>query len=305
MKQIAVLSAKGGTGKTALVAALAQAASRAGNNIALVDADAQGAELSILLSGETPNQDAEEVAMEAKLALATIDSALCNACGLCREVCRFNAVVADAEAHHILPWACCGCAACLPECPQQAIHEQSTRLGTLRQIRTPYGPLFSALLEPGQENTGQVITATRQRAARFAVENCLDYILIDGPAGTGRAAIAAYVGVDLALLVAEPGPAGMAGLERALKLASLVAAPAAVVVNKATLSEEETEKLVDAVALRDIPFLGTLPFDEALAQAMRQPQGLGFPPSGAFVDAIAPIWQACSRRLAESPRASS
>jgi MinD superfamily P-loop ATPase len=291
MKQIALLG--GASVLPRVAAALAHWAARQGE-VVLIDADVEARGLAHLLGGELQQAGLAVAATE-----ADVDPELCTACGRCAQVCRFGAVAVDADdaPARILRWACCGCGACVAACPEGAIALIPAPLGRWHRQDTPLGPLFSASLEPGCEHLGEAVTAIRQRATREAVEGCADWILIAGPIGSGRAAIAAYAGADLLLAVVEPGPLGKRRLEHALALAERIGAPLAVVIAGADADERDVARM--GIEL-DV-LLGQVTVDPA-------PQPASTPEARALdqdplVSALAPIWEACRARLQGAPAA--
>ena len=281
MKQIALLGAASVLPRVA--PALAHWADRQGE-VVLVDADVEARGLASLLGGEQREEGLAAAANE-----ADVDPVACTACGDCAQACRFGAVAMDADdaPARILRWACCGCGACVSACPEGAIRLVSAPLGRWHRQRAPLGPLFSASLEPGREHLGEVLTVVRQQAARTAVEGCADWLLIAGPVGSGRAAIAAYAGADLLLTVVEPGPLGKRSLEHALALAERVGAPLAVVVAGADAHEQDAASL----GIEPDALLGQVTVDPMPDQQARSLE------QDPLIQALAPVWEACRARL--------
>jgi MinD superfamily P-loop ATPase len=226
LKQLVVLSGKGGTGKTTVVAALAHLASEK-MPLVLADADVDAANLELVLD---PIQ--QEVHDFRSGKLAVIDPVACTACGRCAEVCRFEAVVAG-DVYEVDPLACEGCAACFYQCPVEAIAMQEQHAGRWFRSETRFGPLFHAHLFAGRENSGKLVTTVKQQANVHALDTKAALLLIDGPPGIGCPVIAASVGTDLALLVVEPTVSGAHGLERVLATTEHFRVPAMVAINKA------------------------------------------------------------------------
>ena len=263
MKQVVILSGKGGTGKTTVAAALADLAAAEGPVI-LADADVDAANLELVLSPTrletTPFFGGET---------ASIDPALCTACGRCAEVCRFEAI-REGAAYRVDPLACEGCAACFYQCPVEAIRMLPAQAGEWYRSQTPYGPLFHAHLYAGQENSGKLVTMVRQQARLLALEGEPDWLLVDGPPGIGCPVIAACAGADLALLVTEPTISGAHDLERALATVRHFGVPAMVCVNKVDINPRRTAEIAADCRARDIPVVGEIPFDLEVTRAMTQ-----------------------------------
>jgi len=261
MKQLVILSGKGGTGKTTVTAALAHLATQT-QRVVLADADVDAANLGLVLAPVT-----EESHDFTGGRIAVIDPAVCIACGRCAEVCRFDAV-RPGSAYAVDPIACEGCAACFYECPVQAITMTPQRAGQWFVATTRYGPLYHAHLFAGQENSGKLVTLVKQMARLRALDDAADLLLVDGPPGIGCPVIAALSGADMALIVTEPTVSGAHDLARALGLAAHFNIPATVLLNKADLSPVQAEAIVAYCAAQSIPLVGRLPYDPAVAEAM-------------------------------------
>ena len=261
MKQLVILSGKGGTGKTTVTAALAHLAAQ-DRRIVLADADVDAANLGLVLAPVT-----EETHDFTGGRIAVIDPAACIACGRCAEVCRFDAV-RPGDTYTVDPIACEGCAACSYECPAEAIEMQSQCAGQWFVATTRYGPLYHAHLFAGQENSGKLVTLVKQMARLRALDDEADLLLVDGPPGIGCPVIATLSGAHLALIVTEPTVSGAHDLERALGLAAHFNIPATVLLNKADLSPMQAETISAYCAAQDIPLVGHLPYDSTVTEAM-------------------------------------
>jgi MinD superfamily P-loop ATPase len=255
MKQITVISGKGGTGKTTILASLASLVKRA----VLVDADVDAADLHLLLR---PKMERREPFYASKVAV--IDPARCDGCLKCEEVCRFEAIrdlVVD-------PIACEGCGVCWSICPRDAILAKDVQSGEWFVSQTRYGPMVHAKLGVAQENSGKLVTLVRKEAQKIAQEGHIPLILIDGPPGIGCPVIAALGGVDAALVVTEPSVSGIHDLERILGVCRHFQVPASVCVNKSDINPENTEKIKLHCQREGIPMIGEIPFDPIVTKAM-------------------------------------
>ncbi len=261
MKQLVILSGKGGTGKTTVTAALAHLASQS-HRVVLADADVDEANLGLVLS---PVTEATSDFMGGKI--AEIDPVVCIACGRCAEVCRFDAV-RPGEVYTIDSLGCEGCAACFYECPVQAITMAPQHAGQWFIASTRYGPLYHAHLFAGQENSGKLVTLVKQMARLRALEMGADLLLVDGPPGIGCPVIAALSGADLVLIVTEPTVSGVHDLERILGLAAHFKTQAVVLLNKADLSPVHAQAVVSACAAREVLVVGYLPYDPEVITSM-------------------------------------
>jgi len=262
MRQMVILSGKGGTGKTSVTAALAHLASQ-GDAPVLADADVDAANLELVLSPRLKERHDFVGGKE-----AIIDPDKCTACGTCATVCRFEAVVEGDTAYAIDPIACEGCAACFYQCPAEAIRMEERVAGEWFVSETPYGPLVHARLRPAQENSGKLVSVVRQKARLIAQEEGRDPVIIDGPPGIGCPVISAVSGVDLALIVAEPTVAGIHDLERVLSTVEHFRVKPLVVVNKCDLSPESTRAIVRYCDEKGIEVVGQIPFDLSVTRAM-------------------------------------
>jgi MinD superfamily P-loop ATPase len=282
MKQVAVLSGKGGTGKTSVVAAFAELAQR----VVTVDADVDAANLALLL----PGADAPERTFFAGR-IAVLDRGRCTDCGACVPVCRFGALRGTGGRIALDALACEGCGACLPPCEPRALALVERRVGTWTVRTTCSGPLVHAELDVGQPRSGKLVAHLREEARRVATEQRLDLVLIDGPPGIGCPVHAAVTGVDLLLFVAEPSVSGAHDLGRALALARQFRLPAAVALNKCDLTPDGTAVVEALASSVGIPVVGRIPFSR------RVPELLGRGRSALGDDGVRPALEECWRAV--------
>lgn len=280
MKQVVILSGKGGTGKTSLVAAFAHLATTDHRSdgssakqirLVLADADVDASNLELVL--QPKRLEAHDfIGGE----LAVVDPALCSGCGICVTTCRFDAISVPSatEATHakVDKFACEGCAACVYVCPQQAIRMQPQIAGQWFRSTTPYGPLFHAALRPGAENSGKLVTLVKQMARLLALDEQYPLVLVDGPPGIGCPVISAAAGADLVLIVTEPSMAGLHDLERTWGVAHHFGISATVVINKADIYPQGTHQIERFCREKGLPLLGAIPFDLAVTHAMANGQ---------------------------------
>ncbi|NMC02873.1 MAG: P-loop NTPase [Chloroflexi bacterium] len=289
MKQLVILSGKGGTGKTTVAAALAHLAAQT-HSVVLADADVDAANLGLVLAPVT-----QEMHDFTGGKVAEIDPAVCSACGRCAEVCRFDAVRAGTVTT-VDPLACEGCAACYYECPVEAITMTPQRAGQWFVADTRYGPLYHAHLFAGQENSGKLVTLVKQMARLRTLDDQAELLLVDGPPGIGCPVIAALAGADLVLIVTEPTISGAHDLVRILGVAAHFQARAAVLLNKTDLNPAQAETIAATCAERDIPLVGTLPYDPAVTESMvrGEPVTMG---DGAVAAALREVWAVLQAHL--------
>lgn len=257
MKEVVVLSGKGGTGKTIIVGSLAALAERK----VLADCDVDAADLHLLLS---PSQKQKNEFWSGEE--AHIDGDRCNECGLCQELCRFNAI----RDFRVDAVSCEGCGFCSHICPTKAITMNEKMSGYWFISDTKYGPLVHARLGIAQENSGKLVAVVRQQARQIAEEQGLDYIISDGPPGIGCPVISSLSGAALALLVTEPTLAGMHDLERVLGLCHHFRVPARVCINKHDLNEENTRQIERQCLSQGVEVVGRVPFDIVVTESIVQ-----------------------------------
>ena len=255
MREVVVLSGKGGTGKTSIVGSLAALAERK----VLADCDVDAADLHLLLS---PSVKQENEFWSGQVAV--IDQEKCTRCGLCQELCRFDAI-RDYKVDSI---ACEGCGFCSHICPAEAITMKENLSGQWFVSETRYGPLVHARLGIAQENSGKLVAVVRQQAKRIAEEQGLDYIISDGPPGIGCPVISSLSGASLALLVTEPTLSGMHDLERILGVCRHFGVPALVCINKYDINEDNTQKIESYCSIQSIAVAAKIPFDNVVTEAL-------------------------------------
>ena len=289
MKQLVVLSGKGGTGKTTVAAGLADLASQSLSVVA-VDADVDAANLELVLSPIL-----EETKDFIGGRIATIDPEACIACGRCAEVCRFEAVLAG-DTYHVDSLACEGCASCFYQCPANAIRMEAQKDGLWFVSQTRFGPLYHAHLFAGQENSGKLVTLVKQMARLRAQDDNADLLLVDGPPGIGCPVIAAVSGADLALIVTEPTVSGAHDMARILETTTHFQVPAMVIINKADLSLARAKDITDYCTTHNVPMLGILPFDESVPFSLIQGQPITST-NGPVGDALRDIWTSLQTQL--------
>jgi MinD superfamily P-loop ATPase len=286
MKQIVVLSGKGGTGKTTLTASLAVLS----NNSVVVDCDIDAPDLHLLLKPEVLNTKDFYGSK-----LANIDKEKCVRCGLCIENCRFDAIDDDFNIDQFL---CEGCGVCGLVCPVSAISYTKRKAGEIYISQTKYGPMVHALLFPGEENSGKLVTMTRLFASMVAEDHKKPLVLIDGSPGIGCPVISSVTNTDYALVVTEPTESGIHDLERLLELIKHFSVKPFVVVNKYDINIENTEKIEEYCKENDIPVLGRISFDPVVTEAMVE----GLPvveyiPESSVSKEIKNIWESLTKLI--------
>ena len=255
MKEIVVLSGKGGTGKTSIVGAFAYLA----KSKVMVDCDVDAADLYLLLQ---PEHGEEHEFWSGQTAV--IDGAKCTHCGLCEQLCRFDAIhdlVVDAA-------SCEGCGFCANVCPAEAITMKENLAGHWFISGTKYGTLVHARLDIAQENSGKLVATVRQQAKKIAEEGGVDLIISDGPPGIGCPVISSLSGTDLALLVTEPTLSGQHDLERVIGVCRHFNVPVLVCINKYDINDANTRKIEAYCQSQGIDIGSKIPYDSMVTEAM-------------------------------------
>jgi MinD superfamily P-loop ATPase len=292
MKQLVILSGKGGTGKTSIAAALAHLAGEE-MNIVLADADVDAANLELVLD---PVRLEEHVFMGGQVAI--IDPELCQLCGRCYEVCRFGAILPGEDTYRVAPLACEGCASCMYQCPEEAINVQEQQAGLWFRSDTRFGPLFHAHLFAAQENSGKLVTIVKQQGRLLALDENRELLIIDGPPGIGCPVISANAGADLALLVTEPTVSGVHDLERILATVNHFRVPALVLLNKADVNPVYAARIEAYCRAQGIELVAKLPYDTVVTEAMVQGQPVTtYQPEGPMASALGEMWAQVRKHL--------
>jgi MinD superfamily P-loop ATPase len=255
MKEIVVLSGKGGTGKTTIVGSFAALA----QSKVLADCDVDAADLHLLLSPSV-KQESEFWSGQ----VAHIDEKKCTQCGLCQELCRFNAI----KDFRVDPVSCEGCGFCSNICPVEAITMQENMSGYWFISHTRYGPLVHARLGIAQENSGKLVATVRQQAKQIAENEGNDLIISDGPPGIGCPVISSLSGTSLALLVTEPTLSGMHDLDRVIGVCRYFGIPALVCINKYDLNEENARHIERQSLSQGAEIAGMIPFDNTVTESI-------------------------------------
>ncbi len=318
MKQLVILSGKGGTGKTSIAAAFAHLASQNGlaDKVILADADVDAANLELVLQPRLLEQQDFKGGK-----VAVIDQETCASCGDCQAVCRFDAIFphpqpfsqgakgappsplgrgVGGEGYRVDPIACDGCAACVYQCPTQSITMQEQIAGKFYFSESRYGPLYHARLFPGQENSGKLVTLVKQRARLQALNEGRELVIVDGPPGIGCPVISAVSGASLALIVAEPTVAGVHDMRRVLQTVQHFGVRAMVAINKADVYPAGTEEIESFCRGNGIETVGRIPFDLTVASAMVAGEAVtAYRPEAAVSVAIRQVWERVLSSLLE------
>jgi MinD superfamily P-loop ATPase len=280
MKELVIISGKGGTGKTSLVAAFASLA----QDKVLADADVDAADLHLIM---TPHTTERHDFQAGHSAIINLDK--CTSCGLCRELCRYNAI---SESYTVDPMDCEGCGVCVYFCPEKAVDFPLKTCGEWYLSETRFGPMVHARLGIAEENSGKLVTLVRQEARKLAEAKKLELILTDGPPGIGCPVIASLGGATSALIVTEPTVAGRHDMERVAQLAEFFRVPVMVCVNKGDLNPDATREIQRFTEEKGYTFLGIIPFDPVFTKAMVQEKTIfEYNTHSPAADAALRIWE--------------
>ena len=293
IKQLVVVSGKGGTGKTVITAAFAVLA----DNKVMADTDVDAADLHILLHPKIVKKQEFRAGKTAK-----IIEDKCIKCGKCLTACRFEAVQvlkkgSDAGKFVIDPVSCEGCAFCYHICPVQAVNMEDNLSGEWYISDTKYGPFVHAKLGIAEENSGKLVTIVRENAKKVAEEKGCDLIIIDGPPGIGCPVIASISGVDGVLIVTEPTLSGKHDMARVAELARHFNMKTFAAVNKYDLNPEISDDIEAYCSEKNIIFAGRVPFDPVVAKALVNRKSIIEYSDGMVTTQIKGIWENVKKEL--------
>ncbi len=284
MKEIAVVSGKGGTGKTSIIASLAALAS---GRAVYADCDVDAPDLHLILQPKVIERR-EFFAIKR----AFIDSEKCNECGSCQEACRFAAI----HDFQVDPALCEGCGVCKMVCPAEAVEMRESLAGYACISETRFGPLVHAELFPGEEASGKLVAMVREMARDLAASRNLDLVLIDGSPGIGCPVIASLTGVDQALVVTEPTITGEHDMERILDVAVHFGINTAVCINKYDLNPAGSRRIEALCRERSVVVAGRLPYHASVVEAMVLGRAVT-ETGGPVAQAISEMWGVLEKQL--------
>jgi len=289
MKELVVISGKGGTGKTSIVAAFANLA----KNAAFADCDVDAADLHLVLSPTIRQQSDFSGGKR-----ATINSDKCIGCGKCADMCRFSAIQLDGPANEMIektytvdPVSCEGCKVCVEFCPADAIEFNDSINGQWFISDTRFGPMVHAKLGIAGENSGKLVTLLRREAKRIAGEQRKELLIVDGSPGIGCPVIASVTGSDLVLIVTEPTLSGIHDLERVVELTSNFGIQTLVCVNKADINPEMTGRISEMARQRGLKVVGKIPYDESFTKAQVMEATLIEYTGGDIAERVKAMWR--------------
>ena len=280
MKQVTIISGKGGTGKTTITAAFAALA----RNAVLADCDVDAADLHLILKPVVK----KTVGFHG-LPVANIDEEKCIKCMDCFNHCQFDAITKDIK---IIYESCEGCGVCELVCPVNAATMIQRDSGLLFESETRFGPMVHARLNTAEESSGKLVTEVRHHAEDVAKKRDKDVVLIDGPPGVGCPVISAITGVDLVVIVTEPTFSGIHDLKRVIDVANHFEIPQAIIINKKDINPKKKNEIKSFCENHDIPLLGSIPYDTLVTKAMIEEKAIPEYDKGNVTSSIIESWAA-------------
>ncbi|NPV71430.1 MAG: 4Fe-4S binding protein [Firmicutes bacterium] len=278
MKELLLLSGKGGTGKTSITGSFS---ALSGDSV-LVDCDVDAADLHLIVHCRKGPEN--EFVGSRK---AVIESSRCSACGKCISACRFEAI----SGYVVDETSCEGCGLCVRVCPENAIEMVDSISGHWFQSDTPYGPLIHARLVAGEGNSGRLVAVLRERARQVAETTAKDMVILDGPPGMGCPVMASMAGVSLVLLVIEPTVSGFHDFRRILKVCEPFGVNTAACINRFDLDEAVSRQIESRCRKKGVPVLGRIPIDHDVTRAMVQGMPVVEYSNGPAAREIQCMWQ--------------
>jgi MinD superfamily P-loop ATPase len=289
MKELVVISGKGGTGKTSIVAAFASLA----KNAVLADCDVDAADLHLVLE-----PDVKQTFDFSGGKQASIITEKCIGCGKCKDLCKFDAINLDGPANDIVAKtftvdhvSCEGCKVCVEFCPVDAIEFNDSINGQWFISETRFGTMVHAKLGIAEENSGKLVFLIRKETKRIAEEQKKDLIIVDGSPGIGCPVIASITGADLVLIITEPTLSGKHDLDRVAELAAGFKIPTLVAINKFDLNSDMADQIEKDVLKRNIKVVGKIRYDKAFTKAQIMKTSVVEYTSGAVTEDVKSLWR--------------
>jgi len=289
MKELVVISGKGGTGKTSIVAAFAALA----KNAVLADCDVDAADLHLVLEPKVKQTHDFSGGKQ-----ASIITEQCIGCGKCQDMCRFDAIHLNGKGNDVVdrtftidPVSCEGCKVCVEFCPVDAIEFNDHINGQWFVSDTRFGPMVHAKLGIAEENSGKLVTLIRNEAKKIAQEQKKDYLIVDGSPGIGCPVIASITAADLVLVVTEPTLSGKHDLDRVSRLTENFGIETLVCVNKADVNPRITDQISEEAQKRGFKVVGKIAYHEAFTKAQMIKASVVEYTGGAITEQIKALWR--------------
>jgi MinD superfamily P-loop ATPase len=280
--ELAIISGKGGTGKSSISAAFATL----NGKVVLADCDVDAANLYLLFN---PENYEEEIYISGHKAI--LDASLCTNCGICIDLCRFDAITPCKDKVVISEIACDGCFLCSRVCPEDAITMYPNNKSRMYSGSFRNGKMVYGRLAPGEENSGKLVTMVREKAKTLAKEYGIEHIILDGPPGIGCPAISTITGVDKVIIVTEPTISGLHDMQRAVAVVHKSGRTPSVIINKFDINTEARDQINKWCEENSIPVAGSLPYDTRMVEAMVNARSINeYDPENRINETIKNIW---------------
>jgi MinD superfamily P-loop ATPase len=288
MKEIVVISGKGGTGKTSITASFAYLG---GKDVVVADCDVDAADMHLLLQPDFAKSEDFYSGV-----VAVINQEECIRCGKCAEVCRFNAIPAINDEYRVVPLDCEGCGYCARVCPTEAITMEEQNVGQWYVSTTKAGnPMVHARLGIGAENSGKLVARVKKEANRIAEETKRDFVLVDGSPGVGCPVVSSLSGANFVVLVTEPTVSGLHDLKRVYQLVEKFQIRAGCIINKSDLNLQVCGEIEDFLKKESIVHISNLPYDETFTEAMTLGQTIVEYENNGLEAALTKSWEQVKR----------
>ncbi|MEA3316640.1 MAG: ATP-binding protein [Bacteroidota bacterium] len=283
MKEIVIISGKGGTGKTSFTASLAYLG---GNDVVVADCDVDAADMHLLLE---PDFAKSEDFYSGELAVINQDK--CTKCGICKDVCRFDAIPIINNEYIVDPLSCEGCGYCARVCPVNAITNKDLNVGDWYISNTKVNnTLVHAKLAIGADNSGKLVAKVKNEAKRIAKENNKDYIIVDGSPGVGCPVVSSLSGANFVVLVTEPSVSGLHDLKRVYELVKKFNLKAGCIINKADINKDKTNEIREFLKKENIEYIADFPYDVNFTNAMTKGQTIVEYDNGDLKNIVVDSW---------------
>ena len=281
MKELVIISGKGGTGKTSIAASFAALT----KNSVFADCDVDAADLHLILQPEIKARNPFKGRDK-----AVIISERCTGCGLCLEHCRYDAILTEPE-YQIDKIACEGCGVCQYICPEEAVEMEPFLSGEWYISQTRFGPLVHAKLGIAEENSGKLVSIVRMQAKLLAEHNNSDFIIVDGSPGVGCPVISSITGADMVLVITEPTVSGEHDLLRVVELTKYFKIPTGICINKWDINPSMAGKIEDNAGNLGIKALGKIGYDDSFTKAQIQAKSVVEYSKGVAAGEIRQLWE--------------
>ena len=284
MKEIVVISGKGGTGKTSITAAFAYLA---GKSAVIADCDVDASNLHLVLQPKKPVKHPFFCGE-----MAILDQELCIQCGKCLDVCQFDAVLHNSDKYTIDDISCEGCGYCSEVCPSKAITMETQQVGTYSISNSKVSAaMVDASLFAGAENSGKLVAKVKNQAKEKAKELSCDIILVDGSPGIGCPVVSSLSGANYVVIVTEPTISGFHDLKRVISLIQQFHLPSGCIINKYDLNPSASKEIKDYLQQENILYLGDIPYHSVFSDAIKQGKTILEMQNQEITDIITPIWE--------------